>query len=101
MDRVNYAKAAKIAIKIPSPIEQILTEIVIIVAIKNSSPHPVSPKINKLNLSIKKEAAKAASYLIDFFYKLHRHLTTKSFFLIFVAPPPSLIYVRRTKINSL
>ena len=51
-DRLNFAQAAKIAIKIPSPIEQILTMIVIRVAIKNSSPHPKSPKISFSNLNI-------------------------------------------------
>ena len=52
LDMVSFPQAAKIAMKIPRPIEQILTAIVIKVAIKNSSPQPKSPKTNLSNLNI-------------------------------------------------
>ncbi len=48
-----FAHAENIEINIPSHIELMLTRIVIIKDINNSSPHPVSPKTNKSNLIIK------------------------------------------------
>ena len=64
--------AANIEINIPSPIALMLTRIVIIQDINNSSPHPVSPKINKLNLIIvkKKKRLKPLLNLLDFIYEL-------------------------------
>ena len=78
-----FAHVVKIATKIPRPIALKLTRIVIMDEINNSSPQPVSPKINKSNLSIKKEAAKAASYINHFFNKLHRDITTEPLFCNF------------------
>ena len=95
-----FAQAVKIAIKIPSVMALRLTSIVIMQEKSISSPQPVSPKINKLNLSIKKEVAKATSYHIHFFINYIDILLTNDFFWVFVTIQSIIYLYKKNKTNN-